>query len=80
MFQEVVLRDEIATLEAQRKEDEMEKIRIEDAYTEQVNGVSQELGFARSQVFLCTLRVLTAFWKQNALLETFVDFASVLSI
>ncbi|KAL4001750.1 Rabaptin-like family protein [Acanthocheilonema viteae] len=47
---EVVLRDEIATLEAQRKEDEMEKRRIEDAYTERVNGVSQELGFARSQL------------------------------
>ncbi|VDK81094.1 unnamed protein product [Litomosoides sigmodontis] len=47
---EVVLRDEIATLEAQRKEDEIEKIRIEDAYTERVNGVSQELGFARSQL------------------------------
>nr|CRZ22026.1 BMA-RABN-5 [Brugia malayi] len=47
---EVVLRDEITTLEAQRKEDEMEKRRIEDAYTERVNGVSEELGFARSQL------------------------------
>uniref|UniRef100_A0A8R1Y3K0 FYVE-type domain-containing protein n=1 Tax=Onchocerca volvulus TaxID=6282 RepID=A0A8R1Y3K0_ONCVO len=47
---EVVLRDEITTLETQRKEDEIEKRRIEDVYTERVNGVSQELGFARSQL------------------------------
>ncbi|KAM3724719.1 Rab GTPase-binding effector protein [Dirofilaria immitis] len=47
---EVMLKDEITTLEAQRKEDEMEKRRIEDDYTERVNGVSQELGFARSQL------------------------------
>lgn len=53
-----MLKDEIATLEAQRKEDEMEKRRIQDVYTERVNGVSQELGFARSQVFLFILRVL----------------------
>ncbi|OZC05716.1 FYVE zinc finger [Onchocerca flexuosa] len=50
IFQEVVLRDEITTLETQRKEDEIEKRRIEDVYTERVNGVSQELGFARSQL------------------------------
>uniref|UniRef100_A0A915PT63 FYVE-type domain-containing protein n=1 Tax=Setaria digitata TaxID=48799 RepID=A0A915PT63_9BILA len=47
---EVTLKDEIATLEAQRKEDEMEKRRIEDDYAKKVNGVSQELGFARSQI------------------------------
>lgn len=46
-----MLRDEITTLKAQRREDEMEKKRIEDAYTKRVNGVSEELGFARSQVF-----------------------------
>ncbi|MCP9258446.1 Rab GTPase-binding effector protein 1 [Dirofilaria immitis] len=49
-YLEVMLKDEITTLEAQRKEDEMEKRRIEDDYTERVNGVSQELGFARSQL------------------------------
>lgn len=67
IFQEVVLRDEIATLEAQRKEDEMEKRRIEDAYTERVNGVSQELGFARSQVFLFAVRVLVMAFQKNLL-------------
>ncbi|VDM98030.1 unnamed protein product [Thelazia callipaeda] len=47
---EVMLRDEIATLEVQRKEDEIEKRRIEHAYNEKVNGVNQELGFAWSQL------------------------------
>uniref|UniRef100_A0A915CH82 FYVE-type domain-containing protein n=1 Tax=Parascaris univalens TaxID=6257 RepID=A0A915CH82_PARUN len=49
---EAVLRDEITMLQVQRREDEMEKHRLEHALTEQVNGVSEELGLARSEVKL----------------------------
>lgn len=39
-------------LQVQRREDEIEKHRLEHALTEQVNGVSEELGLARSEVKL----------------------------
>uniref|UniRef100_A0A0M3HP45 FYVE-type domain-containing protein n=1 Tax=Ascaris lumbricoides TaxID=6252 RepID=A0A0M3HP45_ASCLU len=47
---EAVLRDEITMLQVQRREDEIEKHRLEHALTEQVNGVSEELGLARSEL------------------------------
>lgn len=47
---EAVLRDEITMLQVQRREDSLEKQRLEQALTEQVNGVSEELGIARSEL------------------------------
>lgn len=37
-------------LQVQRKEDAIEKQRLEAALTAQVNGVNEELGLARSEV------------------------------
>lgn len=39
-------------LQVQRKEDEIAKHRLAQALTDQVNGVSEELGLARSQVLV----------------------------
>ena len=44
------MRDEVTMLQVQRKEDHLEKQRLEAALTAQVNGVSEELGLARSEV------------------------------
>ncbi|VDD85122.1 unnamed protein product [Enterobius vermicularis] len=44
------LKDEITMLQVQRKEDAIEKQRLEAALTAQVNGVNEELGLARSEL------------------------------
>ncbi|VDN50978.1 unnamed protein product [Dracunculus medinensis] len=47
---ETELKDEVTMLQVQRKEDEIAKHRLAQALTDQVNGVSEELGLARSQL------------------------------
>ncbi|VDK51926.1 unnamed protein product [Anisakis simplex] len=71
---ERALCDEITTLKEQRREDELEKKRLEAALTEQVNGVSQQLGLARSE--LVTLQ--DASHKMEEMDKRIVEYQNVI--
>ncbi|VDM43462.1 unnamed protein product [Toxocara canis] len=71
---EAVLRDEITMLQVQRREDEIEKQRLERALTEQVNGYSEELGLARSE--LSTLQ--DASQKMEQMEKRMVEYRAVI--